>query len=137
MYKRIGHVAIRVTNMEKALRFYCDGLGLIRKFALQDDKQRPWIEYLEIGTYFFIELFYDNEKRATIQQDSERLGYLHLCIEVDNLKEFKKQIEKNGINCDGEIKMQTDNSWQLWVTDPDGNRIEIMEYTQQSKQMQQ
>ncbi|MFV0363160.1 MAG: VOC family protein [Suipraeoptans sp.] len=136
MYKRIGHVAIRVTDMEKALCFYCDGLGFKRKFALQDDKQRPWIEYLEIGPYFFVELFYDNEKREAIKQDPERLGYLHLSIEVNNLKEYKKQIEKSGITFDGEIKMQTDNSWQLWATDPDGNRIEIMEYTQQSKQIQ-
>ena len=31
-------------------------------------------------------------------------------------------------------KLGTDRSWQAWITDPDGNRIELHHYTAESKQ---
>lgn len=32
-------------------------------------------------------------------------------------------------------KLGMDNSWQAWITDPDGNRIELMEYGPSSMEL--
>ncbi len=35
----------------------------------------------------------------------------------------------------GEIRTGLDGSFQAWLADPDGNRIELMEYTHRSAQL--
>jgi hypothetical protein len=35
----------------------------------------------------------------------------------------------------GEVKMGSDHSWQAWLADPDGNRIELHAYTPESNQV--
>lgn len=134
MITRIAHVAYRVTDMEKAIRFYCDGLGLQQKFSLKDPEGKPWIEYLEIVPLQFLELFYDSKNQKAQEKDPDCPGYLHLSLETDNLKELREELISRGIQPDGEIKMQNDHTWQMWVTDSDGNRIEFMEYTEESLQ---
>ncbi|KJJ71419.1 lactoylglutathione lyase [uncultured Clostridium sp.] len=136
MYNGLGHIAIRVSDMKRALKFYCSGMGLKQKFSLKDAEEKPWIEYLEIVPGSFIELFYDNKNQIPQKLDPDRLSYLHACIETPDIKNCERQLKENGILTDGPIKMQSDKSWQLWVTDPDGNRIEIMEYTKESLQVQ-
>lgn len=133
--KCIAHAAYKITDMEKSLKFYCEGLGFKKKFELQDEQGRPWIQYLEIVPEQFIELFYDYDVLAAEKKDNNHIGYLHLSIEVTDLIKFKKDSEDNGITFDGEIGMESDNTYQLWVTDPDGNRIEFMEYTKASLQI--
>ncbi|WP_369523229.1 VOC family protein [Secundilactobacillus paracollinoides] len=36
--KRIAHASFKVTDMAKAVAYYCDGLGFTDKFELQDDQ---------------------------------------------------------------------------------------------------
>lgn len=47
---------------------------------------------------------------GTVEKLANGTQYRHYCLEVT------------------EITMGMDRSWQAWVTDPDGNRIELMEY---------
>jgi hypothetical protein len=35
----------------------------------------------------------------------------------------------------GEVSLGSDQSWQAWLADPDGNRIELHAYTPESKQL--
>jgi hypothetical protein len=42
---------------------------------------------------------------------------------------------KNGIKLDKDIDLGPDGTYQLWIVDPDGNRIELMQYTEKSKQL--
>ena len=132
--KGIAHVSYKTADMERALKFYCDGLGFRKKFELKDKEGRPWLLYLEIVPGQFVELFYDYENNKRAYEDDEHIGYLHLSIEVTDLKMFKKDMEEKGFVFDGEIGMEADHTYQLWITDPDGNRIEFMEYTKESLQ---
>ena len=40
-----------------------------------------------------------------------------------------------GINIDIEPKIGNSHTWQMWIHDPDGNRIEMMQYTDESFQI--
>jgi lactoylglutathione lyase len=58
MITGIGHVAFRVTDLERALHFYCDMLGFREAFRLdREGEPSPWIVYLQIAPGCFIELF--------------------------------------------------------------------------------
>jgi lactoylglutathione lyase len=60
--------------------------------------------------------------------------YKHFCLEVTGLDELQPALEKRGVQVSA-ITMGMDHSRQAWIADPDGNAIELMEYTHQSLQL--
>ena len=60
--------------------------------------------------------------------------YKHFCLEVTGLDEFCKMLKDKGVEV-SEIKLGMDNSRQAWIADPDGNAIELMEYSYSSLQL--
>lgn len=122
MLKALAHTAYHVTDMTESLRFYCEGLGLTEAFELRDDKGTPWIRYLRVAPGQFIELFYAKP------QPAENISYAHLCLEVTDIQEAVRQLREGGFPVDAEPKQGSDCNWQAWTHDPDGNRIELMQY---------
>jgi catechol 2,3-dioxygenase-like lactoylglutathione lyase family enzyme len=122
--------------MEAALRFYCDGLGLKRKFTMTSlDGTKPWIEFLETGEHQFLELFYTDSDMSFLDRQKQTYGYQHLCLEVDDIQAMRTLVESKGIVPDTEDEFGLDYSWQFWLHDPDGNRVELMQYTDQSLEL--
>ena len=60
--------------------------------------------------------------------------YKHFCLEVIGLEEFCKGLKNKGVDV-SDISIGMDNSRQAWITDPDGNQIELMEYGHSSLQL--
>jgi len=85
----IAHAGLKVKDMEKSLKFYCDGLGLKHKFTLYADEQhsKPRIEYLELGENQFIELFYSYEERKEHPNLREYYSIHHISLAVDDIHE--------------------------------------------------
>ncbi len=132
MIKRIGHLAFTVTDMDRALAFYCGGLGFSQAFGLDDDEGRPWIVYLEAAPNQFIELFYGGEEGPA--SPANAAGYSHLCLEVDDIGATAEALKKAGIPLDVDVQQGKDLNYQCWVSDPDGNRIEFMQMHPESPQ---
>jgi len=61
-------------------------------------------------------------------------SYKHFCLEVDNLEDTVKHLRTNNVEVT-DIKLGKDNSYQSWMEDPDGNKIELHYYTPKSKQL--
>lgn len=133
----IAHAGFKVKDMEKSLNFYCEGLGFKHKFTLYKDEQdtQPWIEYLEFGENQFIELFYSYEERKEHPNLREYYSIHHIALTVDDIHDAAKQFEEKGIIMKNEPLLGPDHTWQLWIADPDGNELEIMEYTAESLQL--
>jgi catechol 2,3-dioxygenase-like lactoylglutathione lyase family enzyme len=83
--------------------------------------------YFKAGEGNYIEAF-QVEKREIINT-----GIVHFCLETDNIDGFIADMTHKGVECT-EKKRGSDRSWQTWLRDPDGNRIEIHEYTPESAQ---
>lgn len=132
MIKGIAHLAFTVTDMEKALGFYVDGLGFTKAFELADDAGKPWIVYLKVAPGQFIELFYHGIKGPAPTRN--QAGYAHLCLEVDDIEAIAQQMADAGIPLDIPVQQGKDLNRQCWVRDPDGNRIEFMEMHPDSPQ---
>ncbi|ADU31997.1 VOC family protein [Evansella cellulosilytica] len=133
MIKGIGHLALTVQNMEKSLHFYCDLLGFQRAFDIPDDKGNPWIEYIKVAPGQFIELFYGGEVPSPYAD--EKIGFNHLCLEVNDIHEIADHLKSKGVTLDVEPNRGKDNNYQCWVKDPDGNRIEFMQLDPSSPHM--
>jgi len=134
MIKRIGHLAFDVKDMEKSLRFYCDVLGFQKAFELNHpDDGKPWIVYLKLTDFQFIELFYGGENKPAATESP--IGFSHLCLEVDSIEEIAEHMRKHGVKLDVEPLKGLDHNWQCWVKDPDGNRIEFMQLSPESPHM--
>ena len=164
-YNNLAHIAFNVTDMDRALKFYCDGLGMKVAYGMGYDtiyerfkrdieqgtipegmgeeqlaffeemKDKPWMYYIQVKEGQFIELFYTYQGEQPVGIMADKCGYQHCCLEVDDLEAVREEIIKNGIVPVSEIQMGPDYSKQFWVEDPDGNRIEMMQYTEKSYQL--
>lgn len=129
--KAIAHTAYRCADMEKSLHFYCEVLGLPKAFDIEDDKGDPWIIYIKVCDNQFIELFYTDGNGILISKNS---SYAHLCLEVTDIYGFCERIKSKGYHLDSEPRQGKDQNIQAWLTDPDGNRVELMQISEFSPQ---
>jgi len=128
MIEGIAHTCYRVRDLDRAVKFYCDELGLKQAFAFINKEGRRTGVYIHVGGRGFIELF-----EGEVLEQKGTGSYLHLCLEVDDIKATVSGLRGRGIEV-SDPRFGGDGSWQAWITDPDGNRIELMQYTKESKQ---
>jgi lactoylglutathione lyase len=122
----LGHVAYRVSDMDRSLDFYCRVLGLSELARLNKDDGSLWLIYLHVGSGTILELFPGGEEDPPIPGPRAR-GYAHLSLHVDDLVASLAEWRSRGLVADGEPKRGADGNLGFWVTDPDGVRIEMME----------
>ncbi len=133
MITGIAHVAFRVTDLQRALDFYCGVLGFREAFRLErEGEPSPWIVYLQVAPGQFIELFPRGE--GTVAPRSQAAGYNHYCLAVDDLAGTLRELGARGLAVTGEPRRGMDTNWQYWIEDPDGNAIELMQITAGSPQ---
>ncbi len=119
-----------VRDLNKSLEFYRDKLGLKETFDFVNDKGKRFGVYLHVGGRSFIEMF---EGSKPPEAFTDKFSYQHFCLEVADINAAAAELRAKGIAVT-EVKMGGDNSWQAWLADPDGNRIELHMYTPTSKQ---
>ena len=128
MIRGLAHVCFTVRDLDASIAFYRDKLGLTPAFDFINDRAERSGIYLHVGGRSFIELFQGEVGEATPAQ-----SYRHLCLEVDDIEATAAALRERGLEV-SRVEMGGDQSWQSWLTDPDGNRIELHCYTPQSKQ---
>ena len=128
MIKAIAHICISTKDLHETEMFYCECLGLSKKFHFVRDGN-VFGYYLQINESNFIEVF----KADTVSSETKPL-VKHFCLEVDDIDKTIKEIRDCGVTITDK-KMGRDNSWQAWLTDPNGVRIELHQYTDKSSQV--
>lgn len=149
----IMHVAFYTDHMDEMIDFYVNKLGFTYKYDVKysfylDRDDRPQLQeaakkypdrlfnvYIEVTDGQFIELFpaHPNQKNHT--DFNEHKGYSHFAITVDDIFEVKKELESKGVEIDSAISKGPSETYQMWVHDPDGNKFEIMQFTEKSLQL--
>ena len=138
MIRQLAHLNFVTNDLEGIIDFYVNKLGLKVKFTLNDKQGRPFGYYFECGSATFIE-FFDQamavaEWGGSVELLTAGTRYKHFCLEVVGLDEFCAQLSANGVEV-SVISLGLDNARQAWITDPDGNAIELMEYGPASLQL--
>ena len=130
----IGHVALKVADIERSLQFYRDTMGFAEMMRLNRDDGALWLIYLRITDTQFLELFPNGEgERAP---GSGRTAINHFCLECADLEATAAAIRAVGITLTVEPKLAIDRNYQCWIEDPDGNRIEFMQMGPNSMQLE-
>ncbi|MES1167345.1 MAG: VOC family protein [Pseudomonadota bacterium] len=144
MIKQLAHLCLKTSQLDKLTEFYRDQLGATLKFRYLAKDGRPIGCYFAFGGTTFVEVFdhTDAHRRSNSPKPLEPLEdprdpwlarYNHFCLQIENLDEYVTLIESRGVAVTGR-KTGNDRSRQAWIKDPDGNLIELQEYTPESRQ---
>ena len=121
----VGHVAIKVTDLDRSLDYYQKRLGFPEMLRLFNDDGTTWLVYLRITDEQYLEIFPGAENDRAPGWNAN--GVNHICFTIDDLDATVARIEAAGIELLSPIKPGVDGNRQAWLEDPDGNRIELME----------
>jgi catechol 2,3-dioxygenase-like lactoylglutathione lyase family enzyme len=138
MIRKLAHLNFVTNDLERIIDFYVDKLGMKVKFTLNNKEGKPFGYYFACGDTTFLEFFDQNMAAdmwgGTVEELQLGTRYKHFCLEVTALEEFCETLKSKGVAV-SEISMGMDNSLQAWIADPDGNAIELMEYSHSSLQL--
>ena len=129
MITALAHVCFIVRDLDASFAFYRDALGLASAFDFTDAEGKRFGAYLHVGGRSFIELF-----QGQPQPKAEGQSYQHICLEVDDIHATVADLRARGVAVTDPV-IECDHSWQAWLTDPDGNSIELHHYTAASLQV--
>ena len=147
MSLRVSHVGVCVSDLERSLRFYCDGLGFAKTVtyqvgkeftaALEVDADAQLISQFVERDGVSLELLHYAAPRAVGAPSMRRnqLGFTHLSLAVDDVDRVARHLEA----CGGRVLPATRTTIRhpdgrrdefVFVADPDGLRVELMKLTQ-------
>ena len=154
--KEIGHLAFTCKDLDASAAFYRDILGFTFKFSitygewldsmgsnpdpamaerLSPIRNRTWISYFDVGNGQFVELFDKGSAAIPCIPTGDHLNYSHLALLVDDIHAAHAELVEKGAPIDTPPKLGLEGTWQMWSHDPDGNKIEFMQYTDSSWQL--
>jgi catechol 2,3-dioxygenase-like lactoylglutathione lyase family enzyme len=136
-----SHVGICVSDLDRSLRFYCDGLGfeVAERYDL-DSTQMPGLDaslevpgpltlvsQMIVNGSMKVELLHypGREAEGTPSTSRGLLGLTHLSFNVDKVDSAAARLVEHG----GTILEHTRSDAGivlLFLTDPDGTRVELM-----------
>ena len=138
MIRKLAHLNFVTNDLDKIIDFYVNKLGMRVRFTLDNKEGKPFGYYFECGDTSFLEFFDQAMAEEMWGGRVEELNigtrYRHFCLEVTGLDEYCQMLRSKDVAV-SEISMGIDNSLQAWIADPDGNAIELMEYTPLSMQI--
>ena len=142
--QRVSHVGVCVSDIDRSLAFYRDGLGfeLVSQYEIDPvfgrvmeldplEGGKSWLISrdgitLELLTYDSPTVFGDGARG-----DMNQRGFTHLCVFVDDVDQVAVRIRELGgaVHSNTRTTVSGDEINGEWVycTDPDGVRIELID----------
>jgi catechol 2,3-dioxygenase-like lactoylglutathione lyase family enzyme len=143
MSPKIVHAAYSVKDLNRSMDFY-GKLGFHFAYDLKNDDGSIWLVYLVNEHHQFIELFPGREGNDKGKNET----FFHLCYLVEDIETLGRKLQSEGVVLYegpaflGHVapepfvaSLAKCNSKTFFLVDPDGNDIEIMEYTADSLQL--
>jgi catechol 2,3-dioxygenase-like lactoylglutathione lyase family enzyme len=133
----LGHVGLAISNLQPALHFYIDQLGLTEAFRLRRPDGTPSLVYLRVAdTNTFVELFPGTRSPNAAGTRTVR----HIGFFVRDLQATLRALKARGYPLPADAfekarHIQADNTFLYFIKDPDGNRIELSQLRPDSLQV--
>ncbi len=98
MLKKIDHIGIAVKNLEEALAFYEDALGLKATGTEVVEEQKVRIAFLPLGESK-LELLESTSPDGPVAKfiETRGEGIQHIAVRVDNIEEMLQALEEKGV----------------------------------------
>lgn len=116
----ISHMALYVSDLEKARAFYEDFLGFQEPYTLKREDGTDHIVFIKINEDQYIELF---------AEDPEQDGHLnHIAFFTESAEGMRNYLATKGIKVPEKVGRGKIGNLNFNITDPDGHTVEIVEY---------
>jgi catechol 2,3-dioxygenase-like lactoylglutathione lyase family enzyme len=124
---RLIHAGFVVHDRAAEDKFYKDILGFhVYWHGGMKDDETNWVDMQVPDGTDWIEYMLNVPANA----DHHTLGVMnHIALGVPDIHAAEKQLRANGWNGTDQPKIGRDGKWQLNLYDPDGTRVELMEFT--------
>ncbi|HUH75785.1 MAG TPA: VOC family protein [Devosia sp.] len=127
LIKQVAHTCIFAHDLDATEAFYRDVFGIATAFDFKRGDQRIGY-YLDFGGRTFVEVFH---KAATSFDETNQIN--HICLETEDIDALLVHVRAQGVTITDK-KLGADGTWQSWTNDPNGVKLEIFQYTDQSLQ---
>lgn len=122
----IHHIAIIVSDIEKAREFYAQKLGFEVIRENYRVEREDWKLDLRLDEHTELEIFAEKNPPQRVNHP-EACGLRHLAFRVESVEETVKELESLGIECEP-VRFDTYTKDKMtFFHDPDGLPIEIHE----------
>lgn len=120
----VVHTAIWVSDLDEALTFYCDGIGL-RETRRREGEDGVTNCFVGGESETELQFKYDRTER-----DVDPSGIDHVAISVDNIDEIvEKLVDRFDVEVTrGPITIDDLDLRVAFLTDPEGYGVELVEY---------
>ena len=138
--QRVAHVVINVTDLERAQRFYCDGLGMSVTGIFEgqmlflyfgEDGRAPHPFYHDLGLY--------KVDRAAPEDFRQASGVSHVALlmpSAESVDSATERLRKQGFKVlKGPATHKEDGYRYTYVEDPDRNVLELVAPTELTEQL--
>ena len=112
---KLDHCSIIITDVERSRRFYRDLLGL-----KEIHKPRTFdftVVWFDLG---------DHHIHLLLKDDADTISPRHFALRVKDITQARAHFKSHGI--DMEETTEIPGADRFFIRDPDGNRIEIIEW---------
>ena len=119
--QHLGHVVLKVTDLERSERFYNGVLGL--PICARFDEQGMKMTFFSLGDHHDLAILKVSGEDPTGAQ-APGLHHVAFCIgtSIDDLIDAKAHLEKAGVQPD---PIDHEVTQSLYFDDPDGNNVEL------------
>ena len=122
----VHHIAIIVSNIEKAREFYIKKLGFEEIRENYRKERDDWKLDLRVDEHTELEIFAEKNPPKRVNRP-EACGLRHLAFRVASVEETVKELDEIGIECEP-IRTDTYTGEKMtFFFDPDGLPLEIHE----------
>jgi catechol 2,3-dioxygenase-like lactoylglutathione lyase family enzyme len=116
----VAHMALFVTDLQKARAFYKDFLGYDEPYTLKRDDNSDRIAFIKINEDQYLELFAETPK-----QD----GHLnHISFFSDSAEGMRAYLASQGVQVPAAVGKGKIGNSNFNITDPDHHTVEIVQY---------
>lgn len=127
MIRQLAHIGIFTADLQATERFWTEVLEIPVAFRFTRDGRAIGFS-LDAGNSTGIEVF---EKQGTRHSETNAIN--HICLEVHAIDDAIATIRSRGVAVTDK-HLAVDDSWQAWLHDPNGVKLELFEYTAKSAQ---
>jgi len=116
----VAHMALFVSDLQKARAFYKDFLGYEEPYVLKRDDGSDRIAFIKINENQYLELFAESPK-----QD----GHLnHISFFTDSAEGMRVYLASRGVKVPDKVGKGRIGNLNFNIVDPDGHTVEIVQY---------